>query len=47
MPRSTSPAEMKSQLDQEYESNEEVQAAAVWAQARSQATNAPKKAMMC
>ena len=44
MSRSTSPAQMKSRLDQEHESDEEAKAAAAWAQAQPQATKASKKA---
>ena len=44
MLRSTSPVDMKSRLDQDYESDEEAKIAEAEAQAQSQATNAPRKA---
>ena len=43
MSRRTSPAEVKSRIDQEYESDEEAKAAAVWGKAQPQAIDAPKK----
>ena len=44
MARSDSTAEMKSRLDQDYESDKEAKAAAAWVQAQPQAADAPKKA---
>ena len=44
MLRSTSPVDMKSRLDQDYESDEEAKIAEAEAQAQPQATNATKKA---
>ena len=44
MLRSTSPVDMKSRLDQDYESDEEAKQAEAEAQAQPQATNAPRKA---
>ena len=44
MLRSTSPVEMKSRLDQDYESDDEAKQAEAEAQAQQQATGAPRKA---
>ena len=44
MLRSTSPVDMKSRLDQDYESDEEAKIAEAEAQAQQQATNSPRKA---
>ena len=44
MLRSTSPVDMKSRLDQDYESDDEAKQAEAEAQAQQQATGAPRKA---